>query len=109
EAEADGDDQVGAPGEGLLPRASHREPIVFGDRALRCPAGVDGDLELLCEGAQLRRRVGPEDAVAGDDERALRTPHGLDDAVDGCRVAGAAECVRRIDAGASALPADVVL
>ena len=71
EAEADRQDHVGATGERLLPCAADGERMVLGHGALAGAARVDGDAGELGERAQLGGGVGPEDAVAGHDQRPL--------------------------------------
>jgi hypothetical protein len=89
EAEADREDHVGAARERLLPRAADGERIVLGHRALAGAPRVDRDRHPACERLQLGGGVGPEDAVAGDDERA--------------RCARERSSARSIDAGSPAL------
>src|SRR6185436_18901966 len=83
--------------------------VVLGYGSLTRASGVDGDGEAPGQRVKLGRRIGPEDAVAGDEERTTRGSEGLERPVDRRRIACASQGVRRIDARAPALPRDIVL
>ena len=87
EAEAHTDHDVGSSGEGLLPRAPHREWVVLGHRALTGAAAIHGRARELGQLAQLGCGVGPEHAVAGDQQGTLRPDQKLHGAVHLTRVA----------------------
>src|SRR4029077_7466396 len=91
EAEADGEPDVGASGEGLLPGAANGERVVLRERALGGAPRIDGKAEGARERAELRSGVGPEDPVARDDEGSLGARERVDLALDGGGVGGAAE------------------
>src|ERR1700677_3474245 len=88
EAEAERQHHVRAPGEGLLESAANRQRMFFGNRALARAPRIYGNRSQLDELLQLRRRVGPEQAVAASDQGTLCRVQQLDRAIDLVGVAG---------------------
>ena len=85
EAKADREHRVGSAGERLLPRTADGEGMILREGALAAPPGIDRYARLFGEGSELRPGRGPEDAVAGNDQRALRRGQDFDRACDAAR------------------------
>ena len=77
--------------------------MVLRQRALRGAPGVDRDAVSSANARSSARRVRPEDAVAGGDQRPLGGEQDLERALDAARVRPRAQLAGAIDLRAAAL------